>query len=467
MRFTHKVMTLVMLQMILIVASFLTIVHFESQTNFTGNIVNVAGKNRVLTSMVQIELDYMLLHGVLQDEGIYAALENRYPSAAPQAGPGAQEEGVRAALANRYASAATQASPGAQEEGVRAALANLEDNIRFLKHGGYLSDIRISPLPARFDDDWNAMAKQFELYDGKIKSVLSQSSQGDISVRDIREIERLGSMLISISDTLTKKLGHDVDDLSNQLVLLQLTLGVINVAIHVIMISFIFRMFNRYAAERIKAEKFATIGELAAVIAHDMRNPLGTIRNSVTLIQKHVKTEQASGEIRRINRSIKRMSHQIEGVLNHARATPLVLETASLRPILQRALDTVTVPENIRVALPENDAAVRCDAEKMEFVFANLLLNAVQAIGGGAGHITVRLEDARDETTLSFENSGPPIPKKDASRVFEPLFTTRMQGTGLGLTGCRNTIERHGGTIAVGDTRPATFTIRLPKTVRR
>jgi len=122
------------------------------------------------------------------------------------------------------------------------------------------------------------------------------------------------------------------------------------------------------------------------------------------------------------------------------------------------------VPPGIRVSLPENDAEIRCDPAKVEFVFANLLLNAVQAIGGagGTGSVTVRLSEDASSVVLEFENSGPPIPEGDLRRVFEPMFTTKMQGTGLGLASCRNVVEQHGGSIAArGD--PATFTVRLPK----
>ena len=417
MKFTHKITILVLLQIFLIITSFFIIVHFESQINLTGNIVNVAGKNRVLASTVQIQLHHKII-------------DSSTPS-----------------------------------DAVLNALGNLEANIYFLKTGGSLDNIVILPLPSRFDDDWNSIVAQFEQYKADV-SVLA--SMEKITLQDIDTAVQESDSLVVLSNILTEKLGHDVENLSSQLIFLQIALGVINVVAHIFMITFIWRIFNMYAAEQIKAEKFAIIGRFASIIAHDMRNPLGIIRNSVTLIQGGDNTSEAvDKETERINRAIKRMSHQIEGVLNYARTVPLVLEPAPIRDILEQSVESVTVPDNIKLSLPENNITVQCDAEKLEFVFANLILNAVQAINGSPGRIDVRLKDSPDDNVLvlKFENSGPPISQKNILRLFDPLFTTKMQGTGLGLTSCQNIIEKHNGTITCSN-HPVTFTICLPRDIK-
>ena len=416
MKFTHKIIILVSLQIFLIIASFFIIVYFESQTNLTGNIVNVAGKNRVLTSMVQIELYHKVI------------------------------------------------DPSTPDDAILNTLGNLEENIYFLKTGGSLDNIVILPLPSRFDDDWNGIEAQFKQYKADV-SVLA--SRENITLQDIDTADLEGDSLVVLFDILTEKLGHDVENLSSHLILLQIALGIINVVAHIFMIMFIWRIFNMYAAERIKAEKFAIIGRFASIIAHDMRNPLGIIRNSVTLIQGGDTSEAVNKETERINRAIKRMSHQIEGVLNYVRTVPLVLESAPIRDILEQAVESITVPDNIKLNLPENDIIIYCDAEKLEFVFANLILNAVQIINDSPGCIDVRLKNSPDDDmlTLKFENSGPPIPQKNMFSLFDPLFTTKMQGTGLGLTSCQNIIERHNGTITCSN-HPVTFTIRLPKDIK-
>ena len=131
--------------------------------------------------------------------------------------------------------------------------------------------------------------------------------------------------------------------------------------------------------------------------------------------------------------------------------------------MLNYSLDLVEVPKNVKVVLPKNDAIIECDSEKLEIVFTNLILNAVQAIGvDDESTITIRLTEKHVDVKLEFENSGPPIPDDQMSEIFKPLFTTKLKGTGLGLSSCKNIVEQHKGTITV-TSNPVTFTIRLPK----
>ena len=419
MNLVRKITILVTLQITLIIASFLSIAYLESQTNLTGNMVNVAGKNRLLASIVQIELNRVLFHDQVQNGRVSDALDS------------------------------------------------LEENIHFLKDGGRLSGIEIPILPPIFNEDWKRVADEFQHYEDTVLALLE--SQEGVSLDRIGSAENADARLIALSDNLTEKMGRYVEVLSVQLILLQIVLGIVNVAIHVFMITFIWRIFRAHTEQEKRVEKFATIGEFAAMMAHDMRNPLGTIRNSMTLIQSCDVPQPVHSEIRRINRSIKRMSHQIEGVLNYVRIVPLVVESKPIQEILEHSLEVIAIPENIRLSFPEgNDLMIQCDAEKIEFVFSNLLLNAVQAIGSSPGHISVRLQKREYEDKIiivEFENSGSKIPKKDIHRVFDPLFTTKMQGTGLGLTSCKNIIERHSGTISVKSNRGlVTFTVCIPRT---
>jgi len=416
----NRIIILVSLQITLIITSFLVIVYFESQTNLTGNIVNVAGKNRLLASMVQVELNRALLHNPIRTDGVFDALED------------------------------------------------LRTNIYFVKHGGMLSGVEISPLPSRFDGEWNSVADKFEQYNNTISTLLT-SKKDALHPEDVETAGLMGTNLVELSDTLTEKLGRDVEDLSAQLMFMQASLGAVNAVTHIFMIALIWRIFRVHTEQKIRAEKFATIGKFSAMIAHDMRNPLGAINNSTSLIQNYELPPQVDNEIRRINRAIRRMSHQIEGVLNYVRTITISPEPKPVLEMLNRSIDTITVPDNIRINLPagKDDLVIRCDPEKMGFVFANLLLNAIQEIGSDShGHITVRIHanNAGDGTiTIEFENSGF-IHKKDISHVFEPLFTTKMQGTGLGLVSCKNIIERHNGTIVVSSNGGlVTFTICLPR----
>ena len=421
MNLIRKIVILVAVQIILIVTSFLLIAYFESQTNFSGNMVNIAGKNRLLTSMVQIELYHVAYNDIVEHDRIFNDIKL------------------------------------------------LEENIFFLKRGGTMLNIEIPPLPSRFHDDWSTLASEFELYKATVLTALE--SQATLSLDDLEATEMAANRLILLSDILTQRLGYDVEAISAQLVLLDVSLGILNVIIHIFMIAFILRIFRKHTEEQIRTEKFSIIGEFASMMAHDLRNPLGTIRNSIEMIQRYETEQPVRNEIQRINRSIKRMSHQIEGVLNYVRSIPISTEPKKILDIVEQSVDVVPIPENIKLHLPEdgNDLVVQCDAEKLEFVFTNMLLNAVQAIGSSVeGNITIRilngLKDDDDLVILEFENSGSFIPKKDISRIFDPLFTTKMEGTGLGLTSCRNIIEQHGGTIDASSTENLVkFTICLPR----
>lgn len=423
----YKITAMVATQIVLIIASFLIIVHFESQAYHTGNIVNVAGKSRVLTILVHNELvGEMLQYGQLRDG-----------------------------------------------RGAISALEDLKYNILFLKEGGIISGITTDPLSPKFHGEWVAIWDKFGQYEGLVSGFVSVEvgTDGNASAvpleTRIGDIRRTGDELVMLSDALTDNLGRDVDAHSSNLILLQVMLGTINVAVHIIMIILIWRIFNRHAEQRIRMEKFAVLGEFAAMMAHNIKNPLGTILNSATMIRLRSNDANSVGFASvRIERAVRQMSRQIDGVMNYARDVPFETTTESVRDMLDRSLELVPMPSYIRMNLPEEDMQVTCDPEKMEITFANILLNAVQAMGDDDGYITVRLaEDAGDDgasAVIVFENSGPNIPEKDLETIFEPLFTTKMRGTGLGLASCRNIVNRHGGSITASN-GPVRFTLRIPR----
>ncbi len=225
------------------------------------------------------------------------------------------------------------------------------------------------------------------------------------------------------------------------------------------------RIFYRQSQKISESKQMSTIGHLSSNIAHDMRNPLGAIRSSAERIhdQNKGQNKAISDEIKRINRSVKRMSHQVEGVLNYVRTTPLITDEFSILEMLNYARGSVDVPRNIKVILPKNDITVECDQEKLEITFVNLMLNAIQAIGNSKdGTVSIRIAEAEQDIRIIFENNGPSIPDDVMPKLFEPLFTTHLKGTGLGLSSCKNIIEQHRGKITVGQD-PATFTVRIPK----
>jgi signal transduction histidine kinase len=215
---------------------------------------------------------------------------------------------------------------------------------------------------------------------------------------------------------------------------------------------------------RVKNERLTGIGEIAASMAHNMKNPLGTIRSSADIVRRDAKgtSKEIDEVLSRMDRAIDRMSRQIEDVLNFVRVSPLIESSVSIKSVLDGAVESIDVPKNITIDIPHIDLKLKCDPKKIEIVFINLFLNAIQAIGNKTGTINVRAKEENSFVVIEVEDSGPGIPDEIFPKIFGALVTTKEKGTGLGLSTCKNIIEQHGGTISVKN-NPTTFTIKLPK----
>jgi signal transduction histidine kinase len=166
--------------------------------------------------------------------------------------------------------------------------------------------------------------------------------------------------------------------------------------------------------------------------------------------------------------AVSRMSHQIKNVLDYVRITPLETSDSSLKKIIHNSIKSLNIPKNITMNLPKKDLTIKCDVRKIEVVFINLILNAIQAIGKkNDGKISILTNDEDDQNIMiEVQNTGDGIPEELLSNVFDPLFTTKYQGTGLGLSTCKNVIKQHGGSIYVTNS-PTTFHIILPKNIKQ
>ena len=230
-----------------------------------------------------------------------------------------------------------------------------------------------------------------------------------------------------------------------------------------LLVTSVLLIFLAKRSQNFKKEKLAVIGQLSSNIAHDIRNPLGAIKNSGVIIDKENKddNEIISRELKRINISVRRISHQVEEVLNYVRTTPMILKSHSINQTLQEAIDTLDIPQNISINIPKNDIIIKFDHEKILIVFINIILNAIQSIGGKNGIITITTSETSSNITIEFENSGPNISSNDLKHIFDTLFTTKLEGTGLGLSSCKNIVEQHNGEI-YATSNPVIFSIKLP-----
>ncbi|MDX1596858.1 MAG: HAMP domain-containing sensor histidine kinase, partial [Nitrosopumilaceae archaeon] len=199
-------------------------------------------------------------------------------------------------------------------------------------------------------------------------------------------------------------------------------------------------------------------------IAHDLKNPLTVIQTYADMLNNSILDSLSPTERDRwfrIQTSITDMQRIIEDVLDFARSTELKKHKTSLLKILRLAVNHVRTPFGVHINLPEKDMKVPCDERKIEAVFSNLLVNSVSALDG-PGEITIEFSSDNKSHIIKIKDSGPGIPQENLDRIFEPLYTTKKTGTGLGLVICKSIIEQHGGTITA-ENKPTTFTIRLPK----
>ena len=221
---------------------------------------------------------------------------------------------------------------------------------------------------------------------------------------------------------------------------------------------------SHFQSELFKAERLSAIGEMSARIAHDMRNPLSIIKNSIELVKlKH--SEHIPLDVYNLFTSIdnasSRLVFQLDDVLNFVRSSSLDCSQHSLGQILDSSIHEIVIPDQIIINKPNNDIHLFCDGEKIKAVFTNLIMNAIQAMDS-QGTITVQFFESNDDVRFTIQDTGSGIPKNLIDKIFEPLFTTKSRGTGLGLPAVKMIIQQHQGTITVSN-NPTVFSVTVPK----
>jgi two-component system CheB/CheR fusion protein len=225
----------------------------------------------------------------------------------------------------------------------------------------------------------------------------------------------------------------------------------------------------RKAAEAQLAQQaaLARLGQMAAVVAHEVRNPLAGIKGAMqVLMGRRPESDPDRLIMREVVARIDSLGDLVNDLMVFARPTPPHPATFQLRPLLLEAVDALRrdpIASAVDVMVEGPDLTITADPQLIRAAVLNLLLNAAQAMDGH-GRITVAIARSGGLCTIAVRDTGPGIPMELRDRIFEPFFTTKARGGGLGLPIARRTAELHGGTLTL--TSPATggasFTMELP-----
>ena len=179
----------------------------------------------------------------------------------------------------------------------------------------------------------------------------------------------------------------------------------------------------------------------------------------MNLNQKTMEDKITLESLEGMEETIRKISHQINNALDFMQNAPLVIESHDVLTMIKETVKSLSMPYGVDLELPTNTDTVNCDSEKLKSVFRNILINAIDAMDE-SGKIIVKINDEIYHCIVTIENSGPNIPTEHLQDIFEPLFTTKKNGSGLGLARCKEIIQRHGGKISVHN-NPTRFEIQL------
>jgi PAS domain S-box-containing protein len=224
----------------------------------------------------------------------------------------------------------------------------------------------------------------------------------------------------------------------------------------------------REAHERlIKSERLATIGQVAAMVGHDLRNPLTGINSAVYYLKTKLgpQIDQKKREmLELIERDVQYSDKIITDLIDYSREIKPELTETTPKSILKEAISLVEVPKNIQlIDATQDEPVLKMDVEKMKRVFSNFIKNALDAMPEG-GKLTVSSRKSNGDVEIMFTDTGTGMAKEVMERLWTPFFTTKAKGMGLGLAICRRIIEAHGGRISVESIvgEGTTFTVTTP-----
>lgn len=220
----------------------------------------------------------------------------------------------------------------------------------------------------------------------------------------------------------------------------------------------------------LQAEKLAAAGRLVQTLAHEVRNPLNNINLSLEQLHHEIHgIEDSEIYMEIIQRNSKRISDIITELLNSSRPTEMLLVSKPLQVILDESiaasLDRITLQKvKLDIQYSNQPAYVKADAEKLKLAFLNIIINAVEAMEEEKGKLSIIIESDKNSHVVKIRDNGSGIAEDNLSKLFEPYFTSKRNGMGLGLAATLNILQSHNGRIEVSSelNRGSQFTITFP-----
>ncbi|HTN85386.1 MAG TPA: ATP-binding protein [Sorangium sp.] len=230
-----------------------------------------------------------------------------------------------------------------------------------------------------------------------------------------------------------------------------------------------------YAAQesKLRMEKLAAVGQLAASVGHDLRNPIGAVRNANHYLKKRLSGTEIGAEPRVaqflsiIDKELAACTKIIGNLLDFARERRPLFSECAVKSLVEDAISVVEAPPHVRIEndVPDALPAVELDKDQFRQLLVNLIQNAAEAVPAGReGHVRVAAWWTEDRLALSVADNGSGISDEARARLFEPLFSTKLKGTGLGLAISAGIVRRHGGTLDATSELGSgtTFVIQVP-----
>jgi PAS domain S-box-containing protein len=224
---------------------------------------------------------------------------------------------------------------------------------------------------------------------------------------------------------------------------------------------------KRTEEELRRREALARIGQLAAVVAHEVRNPLAGISGALQIIRGRLGATGSDHEVMgEILERIEALNSMVGALLRYANPRPPRVESVQIDTLLENTVEIARRDpdlEKVQIEISGAHPALSADPDQLHILFTNLLLNAGQAMDG-RGRLRLDVSENDEHCSIAISDSGPGIPDEVLQRIFEPFFTTRSRGTGLGMAVAKQVTDAHNGEIAV-DCPPrggTTVTVRLP-----